>query len=234
MISFDWTTRWGYLVLPSLAIFGFLTNLINIIVLLNPKMKDISFKYLLAISISDLSYLFLCSYAFVYICPDCPLGNTYFTQIAVIYSSNYLTSVLAIFNIFLAIYLSLIRYSILKNKKYFQSINIYLVIASLFFISLIYYSPVLFFSEIVPIIQQDINNNITVIENNNDYIEYKVIKTSVGASLYGKVTPIILSVIRLILAILIETSINIMNVIEFRKRYSNRFLRRPTEIGNIF
>jgi len=234
MISFDWTTRWGYLVLPSLAIFGFLTNLISIIVLLNPKMKDISFKYLLATSISDLSYLFLCSYAFVYICPDCPLGNTYFTQIAVIYSSNYLTSVLAIFNIFLAIYLSLIRYSILKNKKYFQSINIYLVIASLFFISLIYYSPVLFFSKIIPIIQQDIHNNITVIENNNDYIEYKVIKTSVGASLYGKVTPIILSVIRLILAILIETSINIMNVIEFRKRYSNRFLRRPTEIGNIF
>jgi len=234
MISFDWTTRWGYLVLPSLAIFGFLTNLISIIVLLNPKMKDISFKYLLAISISDLSYLFLCSYAFVYICPDCPLGNTYFTQIAVIYSSNYLTSVLAIFNIFLAIYLSLIRYSILKNKKYFQSINIYLVIASLFFISLIYYSPVLFFSKIIPIIQQDINNNITVIENNNDYIEYKVIKTSVGVSLYGKVTPIILSVIRLILAILIETSINIMNVVEFRKRYSNRFLRQPTEIGNIF
>ena len=234
MISFDWTTRWGYLVLPSLAIFGFLTNLISIIVLLNPKMKDISFKYLLATSISDLSYLFLCSYAFVYICPDCPLGNTYFTQIAVIYSSNYLTSVLAIFNIFLAIYLSLIRYSILKNKKYFQSINIYLVIASLFFISLIYYSPVLFFSKIIPIIQQDINNNITVIENNNDYIEYKVIKTSVGVSLYGKVTPIILSVIRLILAILIETSINIMNVVEFRKRYSNRFLRQPTEIGNIF
>jgi hypothetical protein len=234
MISFDWTLRWGYLVLPSLAIFGFLTNLINIIVLLNPKMKDISFKYLLAISISDLSYLFLCSYAFVYICPDCPLGNTYFTQIAVIYSSNYLTSVLAIFNIFLAIYLSLIRYSILKNKKYFQSLNIYLVIASLFFISLIYYSPVLFFSKIIPIIQQNINNNnITVIEN-NDYIEYKVIKTSVGASLYGKVTPIILSVIRLILAILIETSINIMNVIEFRKRYSNRFLRQPAEIGNIF
>jgi hypothetical protein len=220
--------------LPSLAIFGFLTNLISIIVLLNPKMKDISFKYLLATSISDLSYLFLCSYAFVYICPDCPLGNTYFTQIAVIYSSNYLTSVLAIFNIFLDIYLSLIRYSVLKNKTYFQSINIYIVIASLFFISLIYYSPVLFFSKIIPIIQQDINNNIKVIENNNDYIEYKVIKTSVGASLYGKVTPIILSVIRLILAILIETSINIMNVVEFRKRYSNRFLRQPTEIGNIF
>ncbi len=76
---------------------------------------------------------------------------------------------------FLAIYLSLIRYSILKNKKYFQSINIYLVIASLFFISLIYYSPVLFFSKIIPIIQQNINNNnnITVIENN--HVKKKII-----------------------------------------------------------
>jgi hypothetical protein len=130
--------------------------------------------------------------------------------------------------------LSLIRYSILKNKKYFQSINIYLVIASLFFISLIYYSPVLFFSEIVPMIQQDINSNITVIENNNDYIEYKVIKTSVGVSLYGKVTPIILSVIRLILAIIIQGSINILNVIEFRKRYSKRIRIQSAEISIIF
>jgi hypothetical protein len=232
MISFDWTTRWGYLVLPSLAIFGFITNLINIIVLINPKMKDISFKYLLATSISDLSYLFLCSYAFVYICPDCPLGNTYFTQIAVIYSSNFLTSVLAIFNIFLDIYLSLIRYSILKNKTYFQSINFYLVITGFFVISLIYYSPVLFFSKIIPI-QPTINNNITVIEN-NDYIEYKVIKNLVGASLYGKVTPIILSVIRLILAIFIQGGINILNVIEFRKRYSKRIHIQSAEISYIF
>jgi hypothetical protein len=41
--SFDWATRWGYLIIPAICIFGFLTNLTNIGVLLNPKMKDISF-----------------------------------------------------------------------------------------------------------------------------------------------------------------------------------------------
>ena len=54
MIFSDWTSKWGYLLLPAICIFGFLNNLINIIVFLNSKMKDISFKYLLAISISDL------------------------------------------------------------------------------------------------------------------------------------------------------------------------------------
>ncbi len=80
--SFDWATRWGYLIIPAICIFGFLTNLTNIAVLLNPKMKDISFKYILATSISDLIYydLILESYSFFVLCTDCPLHNTYFTQ----------------------------------------------------------------------------------------------------------------------------------------------------------
>ena len=55
-----------------------------------------------------------------------------------------------------------------------------------------------------------------------------------GASLYGKVTPIILSVIRLILAIFIQGGINILNVIEFRKRYSKRIHIQSAEISYIF
>ena len=68
------------------------------------------------------------------------------------------------------------------------------------------------------------DDNITTIIN-----EYSCAKNSLGLSLYGKVTPIILSVIRLILAMIVLTSINIMNVIEFRKRYSNPFQKHSTE-----
>jgi hypothetical protein len=216
MVVFDWKTRWGYLILPSLALFSCMTNLINIIVFLNPKIKDISFKYFLATSIAD---LFFSIYSFVYICPDCPLHNTYFTQLVVIYSSNYLTNDLAIFCILISIYLSLLRYSILKNRTYLQSLNFYLVISCLFLMYLVYYLSVLFFSKIIPI-QQNINNTTVIIEN-DDYIGYKLVKTSLGESLYGLVTPIILAVIRLILAIFIETSINTMNMIEFRKRFKS-------------
>ena len=37
MVSFDWTSRWGFLLIPAICIFGFITNFVNIIVLLNPN-----------------------------------------------------------------------------------------------------------------------------------------------------------------------------------------------------
>lgn len=215
MTSFDWTPRWGYLVLPAICLFGCFTNLINIAVLLNSKMKDITFKYILATSLSDLVYLFLCSYSFIEICSDCPLHNSYFTQIYIIFIDSYFTSCLAIFVIFIDIAISLIRYSVLKNKTYLQSLNYYLVILFLFLLALIYYLPVLFFYEIMP--TQHLNQ--TSIDTTN---QYPVMYTSLGSSLYGTVTPIIESSIRIILAMFVLTSINIMNAFEFRKRYSHR------------
>ncbi len=226
MILFDWASRWGFLVLPALSIFGFFTNLINIVVLLNPKMKDVSFKYMLATSFGDLFYLFLCSYAFNYICPDCPLHDTYLTQFALIYSSNYLTSVLAIFCNFVDIFLSLLRYSILKNQTYLVSLRYYLVIPFILLISLIYYSPVLFFSKIIPLQQ----NNTTLEDNPG----YKVVKTSLGSSSFGQITPIVLSVVRLVLIMIVITVINIMNIIEFKKRFSNRIQNQNVDKSNIF
>ena len=158
-------------------------------------------------------YLGLCSYMLIYLCSDCPLHNTYFTKVYTIYINYYFTSVLAIFCILNDIFLSLLRYSVLKNNTYLQSFRYYLVIGFLFLISLLYYSPILFFYDIIPI--QTANNNTTVIFQD----DYAVVKNSLGLSLYGKITPIVLSVIRLILAMLVLTTINIFNVIEFKKRY---------------
>ena len=107
---FDWASRWGFLLIPAICIFGFVTNLLNIAVLLNPKMKDISFKYILATSLSDLLYLTLSGYSFVELCSDCPLNNSYFTQIYIIFIDSFFTSCLAIFCIFVDIFLSLILY----------------------------------------------------------------------------------------------------------------------------
>ncbi len=199
---------------PTICVFGFLTNLVNIIVLVNPKMKDVSFKYLLAISISDLIYLGFEGYSLIDICSDCPLHTSYFTQIFIIFIDGYLTSCLAIFCILTDIFLSLIRYSTLKNKIYLQSLNYYLVIGFLFALALIYYLPVLFFYEIIPI------------SNNTETTDYLTITNSLGSSLFGKITPIILSTIRIILAMFILTGINIMNAIEFKKRFSNRVHNR--------
>ncbi len=223
MVSFDWASKWGYLILPIICLFGFFTNLINIIVFLNPKMKDISFKYLLATSVSDLFYLFLLSYSFIVQCADCPLHNTYFTQFYDFVIFHYINASLAIFCIFTDIVLSLLRYSILKNKFFFlQSLKYYKVIGFLFLLSFIYYSPLLFFKKIIQNNNQNQNNysNETLISK--DYIEYSEVNNSIGSSIYGQITPIILQSIRIILAMFVLTGINIINVIEFRKRYSNR------------
>jgi hypothetical protein len=212
MISFDWTSKWGYLLLPAICIFGFITNLINIIVFLNSKMKDISFKYLLAISISDLLYLFLLSYSFIVQCNDCPLHNTYFTQLYDFIFFHYIATCLAIFCILTEIILSLIRHSVLINEKYLQSFNCYKLLGFMLLLSFIYYSPLLFFKKITPI-----KSN-----NNNATIDYLLVKTSFGLSLIGQITPIILQSIRIFLAMFVLTGINILNVIEFRKRYSTK------------
>ena len=229
MVAFDWSTKWGFLLIPAICIFGFITNFINIIVLINPKMKDISFKYILATSISDLIYLILESYSFFVLCSDCILHNIYFTQFYDLIIFHYIIPCLAVFCILTDITLSLIRYSILRNKEYLQNRNFYLVIGFLLIVSFLFYSPVLFFKKIIPINHQ----NQTAIAND----EYTIVSTSLGFTLYAKVTPIVLQTIRGTLAMIVLTGINILNVIEFKKRYSLKIRMRGvnlTECKNLF
>jgi hypothetical protein len=229
MESFDWSNCWGYSLLPAICSFGCLTNCTNILVLINPKMKDISFKYILAKSLADFFYLLLCTYIFVEYCSDYSLYTVYFTQWYIIYIDIYLTSCLAVFIILTDISVSFIRYTILKNKPFLQSISPFKVIGFLLITSLIYYFPVLFFSSIQS--TQQINNTTNTDYNN----EYYVINTQVGSSLYGKITPIILSVIRIILSMFVLTGLNIMNAYEFRKRYSNRVKQKgPLQTESIY
>ena len=232
MISFDWTSRWYFLLIPAICIFGILTNLLNILVFLNAKMKDISFKYLLVTSISDLFYLVILSYSFIDLCTDCPLNNTYFTKFYDIFLFHYVAASLAIFCILTEIFLSLIRLSVLKKNNYLLSINYFKILAFLFLISFIFYSPLTLFKQIIPIIINKNNSN----NSTNDYIEYTEVKTQLGSSSFGTITTIVLQSIRMILAMIILTSINIMIVIEYRKRYSNRFKNQTFFIskGNIY
>ena len=70
------------------------------------------------------------------------------------------------------------------------------------------------FKKIIPIKS---DNNVT-----SETIDYLLVKTSFGLSLVGQITPIFLQSIRIFLAMFVLTGINILNVIEFRKRYSTK------------
>ena len=220
MISFDLTFKWSHLLIPVICTFGCITNLLSIIVLLNSKMKNISYKYILATNLSDLLYLSLNSYTIIIRCNDCPLHFTYFTQWYDIYIVNYFQNCLAIFSIFITIYLSLLRYFKFKNKmKFLKLIHYYLVIGILFLISLVYYFPFLFFNDIIQIHHNSSSSN----NNTSLFVEYSSIKNTLGSSMYGTITKIILLAIYFILAIFILTFINIIIAIHFKKKYSIRF-----------
>jgi hypothetical protein len=215
MAAFDWSTKWGFLVIPAVCGFGCLTNLISVLVFINPKMKDNSFKYLLAIAICNIFYLGLGSYSFLYICTGCPSQLSYFTNVYYNYVVHYVCSTLSIFCILADIYLSLLRYLVLKNKTFLQNISYLKVCPILFFISSLFYIAPMFLKEIKPIKQIKVNNTVV-------YTAYFAFDNSVGATPFGKTLPIVITSIRIILATVVLTSVNVLNALEFRKRYSKR------------
>ena len=143
--------NWAYLIQPVVCIFGVIANGLNIAVFLNSKMQDVSFRYMLAISVSDLIYLVLCSYVSFLSCTDCSFTNNYATAFYSIVIDDYLTSCLGIFALFLDITLSLQRFFILKNKPFCNKLSYKTIIFVLLIIAFLYYMPVLFFKDIVKI-----------------------------------------------------------------------------------
>ena len=214
MLAFSWISHWAYLVLPVICLFGLITNLINIAIILHPKISNISFKYFLAISISDLLYLGLISYSFIVQCTDCPLHSSYFTQFYDFIIFHYICSSLAIFGILVDITLSLIRYSILIKKKYLQSFSYHRILAFLLLISFVYYMPLLFFKQITPI--QKLNNNTSTIGSEG----YILVRNTLGLSLFGTIIPIVLSSLRIFLVLVVLTTVNTLISIEYKKKHS--------------
>lgn len=140
---------WTLFIQPSICIFGLITNSLNIIVFLNKKMKDPSFKYMLCISISDFIYLGLLIFM--------PFIHNIKSKEADLYKTyiqDYFTSCLSMIGLFSEITLSIQRYLILTNTIY--SVNAKLLIFFLILVSFLYYSPIL-------ILNQNNNTFITVV-----------------------------------------------------------------------
>ena len=199
---------------PLFCSFGVLTNGLNVLVLKRTNTKDTLFKYMLASSIIDLVYLLLGTYDFIEFCSDiqCLFKTCYWSQIYIIYIADYLTSCLALFRIFLEIFISIERYLIVLNKKYLANLPYYLVILFLFIVSLLFYLPLLFFKEITT----KSNDNITM----NYSMQFEIVTNDLGLSLFGRFIPILLTFLRIFLGTIVLVVINLMSVYEFKKRFS--------------
>ena len=211
--------------MPIICLFGMITNILNIIIFLNSQMKDSSFKYMLAISISDLFYLSILSYQFIGYCDECSFNRNYLLQIYTFVFDQYLSRCLAIFNILAEIFLSIQRYTVLINRQYLRQTTHKWLIISLFVISLLFYMPLLFFKQII-----EIKNSLNFTSDvSGSSLQYN----QLGESYIGEIIPIILTSIRIFLGTFILTAINILNATELRRRF-NHSISTETNSSKLF
>lgn len=140
-------------------------------------------------------------------------------QIFKIIIDNYFTSCLAIFVILIEINLSIQRLLILKNTTLCIINQDYKIITFILFLfALIYYLPQLFIQNILSTRYISKNNTNTSMIR----VSYSLVNTKFGNSLAGNYIPISLTIIRIILGTIVLTFINIINVIEIKKIFSNK------------
>lgn len=136
-------TRLEYLPHLFVCLFGIVTNSISILVFTNSQIKEPIFKYMLAISISDLIYCSLLCFESMSLCDTC-FSETYFKEFFRLYVLEYFCGCLAIFIILIDLAISTERSMIVVNKECLKKISIKLVLLTFSIISLLYYSPILF------------------------------------------------------------------------------------------
>ena len=211
--------------LPIIALLGLLTNGLNVFIFLNKTMKDLSFKILLVSSITDCIYLILASTYFLKFCTTCQIKTSLYMQFYLIIVDDYMTSCLAFYCTLLDVLLSIQRYSVLSsNQSFTKKINYKRVMFILFFISLLFYVPVLFL------------NNIKITKYNDGNISYSIDESN-DLPFSAKTANLILTTVRIFLALVILSIINIINVMNFSKRFKNKvfidFNRKSFNINTI-
>jgi len=197
--------------------FGVITNSINTAVFMHPEMKDPSFKYLLAASISNLIYNGLHLSFFICSCVNCLDKRSFYKLLYGLIALDFGGRAIALFSILIEIFLSIQRYMVLKNKLYLKDTTHKWLIFVLFLASLIYWTPLLLFEQIVPANFSNQTNNMT-------FQGYKLSKNERGLSIFGKVTLTVLQILRFFAGSIVVSIINSINVWEFRKRYSKKNL----------
>lgn len=188
-----------------ISVFGMLTNLVNIIVFLSPKLKDVSYRLMMSKSVANIVYLAVAfELEIVVNCVNCAWSGSFISVWDNIAFGIYFLSCLAVFRILIDIAISIYTYCILINKPYNRSLILVLVI--LFVVSLLYNLNKVFM--------------LTALQLPNQ--KYILMLTSFGLSYASQVIQIVTTVFRIFLAVVVVSLINLANVIKFSKRFKSR------------
>ena len=192
------------------CMFGAISNAICVAVFLSPKLKDVSFKYMLAHSISDLIYMGSLTFQFLI---NYPLDNIRLHLAVHLYNIilyTFFTSILAIFSILVEIWISFQRYFMIKKIKYFANISYTKGISTLTFISFVYYFLSAFIYKIVSIDVYDYST-----KTNKTFFILE--KTYFAQSAAGKILFIFLEILRIFFNSILLSIINVLFMVEFKK-----------------
>jgi hypothetical protein len=215
-----------------LRIISILTSLINIRVLRNPKLKDVTYTYLFVISMGDLAYTSLMLFYSV-LSDLCTTNqcNTFFYYIFLllyVLISEYVTSSLAFFNIIMQVYISFqLFYRVLDGSSFrsYSHSNIYksdsktkMVIIVLLMISFLAYTPNLFTYHIETV---DVKRNKTDDIDNNE-IPFKLARTKFGKTNLSRLLLTCMTCIRIFFVIIVLLVVNICILVKFRKYMRNK------------
>ncbi len=212
--------------LMILRITSLLFSMASIRVVSKLKSDVIIFKYFLLVSKIDLMYsssmIWLSFY--VMICfhdsvkTDSPLY--YYLQFFYLALSEYFTSVLALTNILIEVYLSLQRIFALNKKIFIQNRHFKTVLLVIALISIIYYIPVLFVSNIQ-------GRTHSSLKHNRSIVVFVIGKTGFGNSYAGKFTVKFLTLCRIILVTFGLCVLNTITIAKYSKylRAKNYLLR---------
>ena len=207
-------------VFPVFCFVGSLTNLVTIYVFVHVQFRRNNVhRLMLAYSVADFFYLTIGSFAFVFKCgSQCDLDKSFTAQVYGYIFVDYITSVLAIFNILIEVFLSMQRYLMIVNKKYKMfnlSTNKTLLI--ILFISLVYYLPI-FFSKTIFQKEEKTDHylsNQTVEETNRTV--YTLEANEFGKSYLGKSIIVTLAVIRNLVLLNMIIVFSVLTLYEFRR-----------------
>ena len=210
----DWQLMKFFFSFPLISLFGCVTNGFNIAVFLHPKIKDESFKYLLAKSVSNFLYSILMAYNMILYCEECSVNKTYVSQLYRITINYYFTSCLALFGHLCEIYVSVYHLLRLINSKLHSLISYKVNIIVFFVFSVLIYLNELF--------SYDIMQTQSYLNQTQVQVIYSTERTIFGKSTLGKMLPIIQAMLRVFITTILLTVINILIVYHFNKRFSKR------------
>jgi len=231
----DWELMKLFISFPLISLFCCITNGLNIAVFLHSKMKDESFKYLLAKSISNFLYSILMIYSMILYCEECSINKTYASQLYRIMINYYITSCLAIFGHLCEIYVSVYHLLKLTNSSLHSLIPYKINFIVFFVLSVLIYLDELFLYDIMQTkvflnqtqvywnqSQAYLNQSQIYLNQNQINVIYSTEKTAFAKSTLGKLLPSIQAMLRVFITTILITILNVLIVYHFHKRFNKR------------